>query len=163
MVQLPPFAGMVPADSATDPVPAVAVTVPPQVFVELAGLARTKPPGKVSVKAVPVAAEVPVLPSVIVSVEIPPTVADAGEKVLFTVTAACATVVISKNAIGPKVKVMACRRRFLPWPTWSASRCMTPSRTRKSSGFTVRLPKKRQLPGDLLLPPSFQAKASQSD
>jgi hypothetical protein len=42
------------------------------------------------VKAVPVAAEVPVLPSVIVIVEVPPTVMEDGEKVLLTVTAAYA-------------------------------------------------------------------------
>ena len=96
-VQVPPFGAIVPPLSETVLVPGFAVVVPPQVVATLLGEATTSPPGKVSVKAVPVAAEVPVLPSAIVTVDVPPTVIDDGEKVLLTVIAACADVAASRK------------------------------------------------------------------
>jgi hypothetical protein len=48
------LAGMIPPERLINFVPAVAVTVPPQVLVTLAGLAITKTPGKVSEIAAPV-------------------------------------------------------------------------------------------------------------
>ena len=50
--------------------PAVADAVPPQLVATLLGDATTSPPGRLSVNAVPVAAAVPVLPSVTVIVEV---------------------------------------------------------------------------------------------
>ena len=98
-VQVPPLAAIVPPLNEIVLPPGVAVAAPPQVVATLLGEATLSPAGKVSVKAVPVAADVPVLPSVIVIVEVPPTVIDDGEKVLFTVTAACAVAAPKKNPI----------------------------------------------------------------
>lgn len=89
-VHEPPLAGIVPPLNDTVLPPGVADAVPPQVVATLLGEATTSPLGRLSVKAVPVAGAMPVLPRVIVMVDVPPTVIDDGEKVLLTVTAACA-------------------------------------------------------------------------
>jgi hypothetical protein len=49
-----PGVAMLPPDSVTEPVPDVAVAVPPQPFVNPLGVAIVKPAGNVSVKAMPV-------------------------------------------------------------------------------------------------------------
>ena len=89
-VQLPPLAAIEPPLNENEVAAAVAVTVPPQVVEALFGLAMTTPAGNVSVKAAPVAAEAPVLPSVTVTVDVPLTVIVAGENVLLAVIAAYA-------------------------------------------------------------------------
>jgi hypothetical protein len=89
-VHVPPLGGIVPPLKAIVLLPEFAVVVPPQVVATLLGEATTSPPGRLSVNAAPVAAAVPVLPSVIVIVDAPLTVIDDGENVLLTVTAACA-------------------------------------------------------------------------
>jgi len=89
-VHVPPLGGIVPPLKPTLPPPGAAATVPPQVVAALLGVAIVKPLGKVSVKAAPVAAPVPVLPSVMVSVDVPVEVTELGENALLTVTAACA-------------------------------------------------------------------------
>jgi hypothetical protein len=66
-VQLPEVA-TVPPESEILPDPAAAVAVPPHVFVNLFGVATTRPAGKVSVKATPLSATVLAPGSVIVKV-----------------------------------------------------------------------------------------------
>src|SRR5258706_3027424 len=58
----------VPADKLTDPEPATAVAVPPQVLVSPFGVATTKPAGRLSVKATPVSGMVLIAGLVMVKV-----------------------------------------------------------------------------------------------
>ena len=80
ITQLPPTA-IVPPVNDTDPLPSVAVNVPPQVFEVAAGVVLTSPAGYVSVKATPVSA-VPAFGFVMVnvSVELTPATVGFGEK-----------------------------------------------------------------------------------
>jgi hypothetical protein len=87
-VQVPLLGGMVPPVSATVLPPAAAVAVPPQVVITLEGLAIVTPLGNESVNVAADAAAPPLLPSVIVNVEVPVAVMVVGEKPLLTETAA---------------------------------------------------------------------------
>lgn len=51
----PALPANVPPERLTEPEPETAVTVPPQLLVRLAGLATTRPAGRVSANAIPVA------------------------------------------------------------------------------------------------------------
>src|SRR5258706_601745 len=51
-------AANVPPDRLTEPEPATAVAVPPQVLLRLLGVATTSPAGRISVKAIPLSATV---------------------------------------------------------------------------------------------------------
>lgn len=83
---MPVPAGIAPPVKVTVVPPGVAVTTPPQVETALGVAAITTPGGKVSVSgAVKVATRVFGLDKVIVSVEIPPAVIEAGLKALLTV------------------------------------------------------------------------------
>ncbi|MEN5180821.1 hypothetical protein ABE501_13695 [Comamonas testosteroni] len=95
-VQAPPFAAIVPPERLKLLPPGVAVAVPPQVVAALLGEATVRPLGKLSVKAAFVAALVPVLPSVMVIVDVPVALMVLGANALFTVTAACTPVPMSK-------------------------------------------------------------------
>ena len=87
-----PLAGRPPLTSATLPVPATAVTVPPHVFASPFGVATTRPAGSVSVKPTPLSA-VPGLGlvSVNVSVVVPFTTMLAAPNALAIVGGATAT------------------------------------------------------------------------
>jgi hypothetical protein len=115
-VQVPPLGGIVPPLSVIVLPPDVAEAVPPQVVATLLGDATMSPPGRLSVNAVPVAAAVPVLPSVTVTVDVPLTVIDEGENVLLTVTAASdagATTRKAPNANAPSQRrVISLEERF---------------------------------------------------
>src|SRR5258708_245764 len=52
------LAASVPPDKLTEPEPATAVAVPPQVLLRLLGVATTSPAGRLSVKAIPLSATV---------------------------------------------------------------------------------------------------------
>jgi len=62
--------GTVPPVSETVPDPAVAVAVPPQVFVKPLGVTTTRLPGKLSVKATPASATVLAAGLVMVTVSV---------------------------------------------------------------------------------------------
>lgn len=104
-VQLP-FAGMVPPDSATEPEPAVAVTVPPQLVAGAGAAALTRPKGYVSVKAAAEAATPFGFVNVIVSVDVPATMNDAGAKLFATVGVALTErEAVAAPAFAPRLEV----------------------------------------------------------